>query len=62
MNRLLLHLLLLFSFTSTSAQLNKGAFVFNDTSKVAFKANSAFQLGGKSKLTLLPKLNLIRIH
>lgn len=40
----------------------KALLALNDTSKVAYKANLVFQFGGESKLTLLPKINLLRVH
>lgn len=36
--------------------------VFQDSSKVIYKANFIFQYGGESILTILPKVNLLRVH
>jgi hypothetical protein len=34
----------------------------NDTSNIAYKVNAVLQYGGESKITLLPKFNLLRVH
>lgn len=33
-----------------------------DSTKVSYKVNLIFQYGGESKLTILPKVNLLRVH
>ena len=33
-----------------------------DSSKVIYKANLIFQYGGESKVTIMPKVNLLRVH
>ena len=54
-----LSLVVCFSANTLSAQ---GMFHFNDSSTVTYKASMVFQYGGESKLTILPKVNLVRIH
>lgn len=61
MTRILICILIL-GFIDSSNTLKAQKFSFNDTSKVSFKANLVFQYGGESKLTIFPKLNMVRIH
>lgn len=50
--------ILIFCFVfSSSAQID-----FDESEEISYKANLIFQYGGESKLTLLPKINFIRIH
>lgn len=58
---LLFFFILCLNFSCLS-QIEKEPFLFDESKKVSYKANAAFQYGGESKITILPKFSLVRIH
>ncbi len=51
-----------YKYSNTDSTKNLNTTINNNSSNIIYKANFLFQYGGESKITIMPKINLLRIH